>query len=253
MAMIFKKNTFLLSGLVLGLGLALGGCASTQDASGIGSGAEISDPFEGANRRIFAFNSVVDDNVIHPAVKGYRAVVPNAARNGVHNFLTNLRSPVVFANQVLQGDIQGASTVLVRATVNTFTGFGGILDVAAAEGIAHEGEDFGQTLAVWGVGHGPYLVVPVLGPSSARDYVGYVVDGYADPLRLYLNNIDDDGLSYARIGAGYLDLREQLMDVLNDLEASSIDYYAATRSIYHQRREAQVNDEQPGLAAIPDY
>lgn len=250
--MIFKNKSLLLLGFALSFSGFLGGCASSQEPSGFGN-SEISDPFESVNRKVFSFNTVVDDNVIHPVVRGYRGVVPKGARNGVHNFLLNLKSPVNFANQVLQGDIEGAGTVFVRASVNTLVGLGGVFDVAAAEGIAFEGEDFGQTLAVWGVDHGPYLVVPVLGPSSTRDYVGYVVDGFADPLRFYLTNIDKDDLYFAKIGADYLDIRHQLIDVLEDLEASSIDYYAATRSIYYQRREAQVNDERAGNVAIPDF
>ena len=119
-------------------------------------------------------------------------------------------------------------------------------------GLPYEQEDFGQTLAVWGVGHGPYLVVPFLGPSSLRDYAGYAVDTFADPLRWYLHNIDEEGWYYAKLGADYIDLRESLIDVLKDLEASSIDYYAAVRSTYVQRREALVNDQAPGAVSAED-
>ncbi|MGB0720635.1 MAG: MlaA family lipoprotein, partial [Bdellovibrionales bacterium] len=200
-------------------------------------------------------NAAVDENVIHPVLKGYRAVTPEGVRSGVHNFLTNLKSPVVIVNQVLQGDIDGAGTALFRVTVNTLAGFGGILDVAAREGIAYEPEDFGQTLAVWGLDHGPYLVVPILGPSSMRDYAGYIVDAFADPLRWYLFDHDHDGLYYAKTALTYMDLRNELMDVLEELEKSSIDYYAATRSVYYQNRDAMVNDlgDGVGFAAIPDY
>jgi len=156
----------------------------------------------------------------------------------------------------LQGDIEGAGNVLLRTTINTFAGFGGLFDFAAKEGLPHEGEDFGQTLATWGLDHGPYLVVPLLGPSSARDSVGYIVDGYADPLRWYLFDIGKEHLSYKKTGLNYLNVRDELMDVLEDLRNSSIDYYASTRSIYYQRREALVRDESPDDAvfvSIPDY
>lgn len=235
--------------------LALGACAANTQ-SGIGADAGISDPLESTNRAVFKFNETVDDNVIHPIVKGYRFVVPKEARNGLGNFLRNLQSPVIFANQVLQGDIEGAGNVVLRAVINTFVGFGGIFDPAGKHGLPHEGEDFGQTLASWGLDHGPYLVVPILGPSSARDSVGYIVDGYADPLRWYLFNIDKQHLAYQRSGLQYLTIRDELMDVLEDLRNSSIDYYASTRSIYYQRREALVNDENPDDAvsvSIPDY
>lgn len=226
--------------------------SSTNDTSAIGDTAEISDPFEHYNRKVFAFNNAVDDAVIHPAVKGYRAVIPKPARTGFSNFLRNLKSPVTLANEILQGDAQGAGNVVVRAVVNTLVGLGGIFDVAGREGIEYEPEDFGQTMGVWGVSHGPYLVVPVLGPSSLRDYAGYAVDSFADPLRWYLFNIDEEWIYYTKVGADYLVLRESLMDLLMDLENSSIDYYAAVRSTYYQSREALVRDENSAVA-IPDY
>ncbi|MGH1397736.1 MAG: MlaA family lipoprotein [Alphaproteobacteria bacterium] len=251
------KKKFLTLAVLAGFsGFFLSGCASDGDQYVLADGQEISDPFEGVNRKVFAFNAAVDEAIIHPTLKGYRLVVPSYARTGLGNFLNNLKSPVVFGNQLLQGDLEGAGTSFVRATINTILGVGGLIDIAGMEGIEHEGEDFGQTLAKWGMDHGPYLVVPIVGPSSARDYVGYIVDGYADPLRWYLFNVDKEGLHYARMGLSYLDLRDDLMDVLEDLQRSSIDYYAATRSVYYQRREALVNDEDPdanAAAVIPDY
>lgn len=234
--------------------LLVSGC-STNDEKVMAGSVEISDPFEDTNRAIFSFNNAVDDAVIHPVAKGYNTVVPAPARTGIDNALKNLRSPVNFANQVLQGDVDGAGTVVVRAVINTLLGLGGFIDLAGHEGIEYEGEDFGQTLATWGVGHGPYLVVPIIGPSSARDYVGFAVDSLADPLRWYLFNIDQEGIYYGKVGLEYLNLRASLVDVLEDLENSSIDYYAATRSAYYQRREALVNDQGEGSFApeIPDY
>lgn len=230
--------------------VALASCASSQTTSGI------NDPFEGTNRAIFSFNKAVDDAVIHPVVKGYRAVVPEPGRQGIRNFLRNLKTPTRFANQLLQGDVEGAASEITRGMVNTTLGIGGLFDVAKYAGLEYEAEDFGQTLAVWGVGHGPYLVVPFLGPSSLRDYVGYAVDTLADPLRIYLHNIDEEGWYYAKLGMDYLDLRESLVDVLEDLEYSSIDYYASVRSTYYQRREAMVNDVdgvESDSAALPDF
>lgn len=218
-------------------------CASADSYKGYAGGVQVYDPFEESNRAVFAFNSAVDSAVIHPVVKGYRAVTPGPVRTGVSNFLKHLKSPVLFANQILQGDVGGAGDVALRAVINTFVGAGGLFDVAGYEGIDYETEDFGQTLAVWGVGHGPYLVVPFLGPSSLRDYAGYAVDSFADPLRWYLFNTEREGLYYAKLGADYLDLRDSIMDVLEDLEASSIDYYAAVRSTYYQRRQALIKDE----------
>lgn len=237
--------------------LFVSACASSKDPIYVGN-IEVDDRYESYNRNVFAFNDAVSDAVVHPVVKGYRTVVPSPARTGVRNVLRTLKSPVTLGNQVLQGDVEGAGNVIKRTLINVFVGAGGLFDVAGYEGIEYEPEDFGQTLAVWGVDHGPYIVVPFLGPSSTRDYAGYFVDGFADPLRWYLFNIGEKGLYYTKVGVEYLDLRESLVDVLEELELSSIDYYAATRSIYYQRRQALVEDRaRNGFSApaadIPDY
>lgn len=232
-------------------------CASSNSNSFYESGIEIQDPFEEQNRRVMAFNQAVDNTIIHPVVRGYRHVTPKPARNGIRNFLRNLRSPINFANQLLQGDLDGAGTVLVRAAINSSVGVGGIFDLAGHEGIEYESEDFGQTLAVWGVEPGPYMVVPFIGPSSLRDYGGYFADSAADPLRWYLFNTDEMGIYVAKFGMDYLDLRDSLMDTMEELDRSSIDYYAAIRSAYYQHRQAQINDQKTALDAdaidIPDY
>lgn len=235
--------------LLAGTSVLLSACASS---------AANNDPYEGFNRVVFSFNEKVDDNVLHPFLRGYRAVVPSPVRKGLKNFLYNLKAPVRFANQLLQGDLEGAGDEFVRTSVNTFVGVGGLIDVAGMEGYETEYEDFGQTLGVWGVDHGPYMVVPLIGPSSMRDYAGYFVDGYFDPVRLYLHNIDKDDVSYTLAGLGYMNLRDDLMDVLVELEKSSIDYYAAVRSSYFQKRDALTEDrteEEMSDAApeIPDY
>lgn len=249
-----KFNYYFLLALAFAL-VGLSGCASEETTTMAGN-IPVSDPFEDTNRAIFSFNNAVDDAVIHPIAKGYKAVIPAPARTGVDNALKNLRSPVDFSNQILQGDLDGARVVFVRAAVNSLLGIGGLVDLAGHEGIEYEFEDFGQTLAVWGLDHGPYLVVPILGPSSMRDYVGYAVDSFMDPLRWYLFNIDEAHIYYGKVGVNYLNLRANLVDVLEDLEKSSIDYYAATRSAYYQRRDALVKDQNPDDAAspaIPDY
>lgn len=243
------KKTFSYAMLMAGASVILAGCAGT-DSSVMGEQG-IQDPFEPANRAVFAFNKAVDKAVVHPVIKGYRAVVPKPARTGLKNFLRNLKSPIRFANQLLQGDLSGAGTEFVRTSINTMLGAGGLYDLAAHEGIEYEQEDFGQTLGVWGVGHGPYVVLPFFGPSSLRDYVGYAVDAFGDPLRIYAHNIDEEGWYYAKVGADYMVLRDDLMDVLEDLEASSIDYYAAVRSTYYQSRASLVRDEAGDPAKAP--
>lgn len=218
--------------------------------------SEISDPFEGYNRVMFKFNDAVDQNVLVPIVKGYRYVVPEPARNGVHNALTNLQSPVTIGNQLLQGDLSGAGKATVRMIVNTLIGVGGLFDVAGSEGIEHEPEDFGQTLAVWGLGDGPYVVPPLFPPGSLRDLTGKAIDSYADPVRLWMSNTDREATLIARAGLDVIDTREQYLDVLADLRASAVDYYATVRSVNHQRRAALIRDDRADeaeAADIPNY
>ncbi len=237
--------------------LALSSCSSMTSNDIYEGGIVIHDPMENSNRQMMAFNQSIDSNIIHPIVKGYRAVTPRAARSGIRNFLRNLKSPMIFANQLLQGDLSGARDVLLRATINTSIGLGGIFDVAGYEGIEYEYEDFGQTLAVWGVDHGPYMVLPFIGPSSLRDYGGYITDYLADPLRVYAFNTDKQLEYTGKFMMDHLDIRDSLMDTLNDLENSSIDYYAAVRSTYYQHRKALINDHkgtaQTTIPAFPYY
>ncbi len=257
--MTFKNSTSRIFLLVAGFAcLTLTSCSTLTSNEIHEDGLVINDPFEEQNRRVMAFNKAVDGAFVEPLVHGYRAVAPKPARTGIRNFLRNLRSPVNFVNQLLQGDIEGAGTVLVRTAINSTLGLGGLVDLAGHEGIEYESEDFGQTLAVWGVDAGPYLVVPFIGPSSARDYVGYAVDSFADPVRWYGANTDRDGIYYAKLGADYLDIRESLMDTLKELEVSSIDHYAAVRSTYYQHREAAIKDQKKSevdtdLPDIPDF
>lgn len=240
--------------MLLACVFTLGACSHAKEPIVEGDYV-IHDPLEESNRRVFAFNQAVDHAVINPILKGYRTIAPKPARTGVRNFLRNLRSPVNFANEVLQADVNGAGKVLLRTVINTTVGVGGLFDVAGYEGIEYEPEDFGQTLAVWGVGHGPYMVVPFIGPSSLRDYTGYFADSMIDPLHWYLFDINHEEIYMAKMGADYLDLRESLVDALTELEASSIDYYASVRSSYYQQRESLIKDNAGQFAppSIPEY
>ena len=243
------RTGFLRTGMAVLMCLSLSACASSrQDAS------EVYDPLESVNRATFAVNDAFDRALLKPVARGYRAVVPKPARTGVRNFLRNLRSPVNIANQVLQGDVEGAASDFTRMAINSTIGFGGLIDVAEDFGLPYEQEDFGQTLGVWGLDHGPYLVLPIIGPSSVRDTVGLVVDSYADPLRLYLYNTNQEEWHYVRLGATAIDRREELLEVLDELQKSSFDYYAAMRSTYVQHRDALVRDGSSDMSAsIPDY
>jgi phospholipid-binding lipoprotein MlaA len=243
------------------LALSMVACLTLSACAGKMSGAdgysEIPDPIEEVNRTTMKINDAVDKAILEPVARGYRAATPGFFRTLVRNFLTNLKSPVTIGNQLLQGDLEGAGNATARMVINTLAGFGGILDLADEGGIPHEPEDFGQTLATWGVGDGMYVVLPLLGPSSTRDFAGRMVDSYADPLRIYLFNIDEGGLHYARVGATVLSERERLLDVIKDLRKNSFDYYAAVRSAYYQNRQSLIKDEKTSGSAggpeIPEY
>jgi len=220
-------------------------CSSANKQSG-----EINDPLEGVNRFIFDANNVGDKYVLEPIAKGYRLITPKPLRSMISNFLRNLNSPVIIGNELLQGDIQGAGNATGRMVINTLAGFGGVFDFATEGGIEYQPEDFGQTLAVWGLEDGLYLMLPLLGPSSLRDAAGRVVDSYADPLQTYLFNINEKHLHYTRVGSNVVSNREALIEVINDLRRNSFDYYATVRSAYYQRRQAEIND---GASPMMDF
>lgn len=222
------------------VGLAAAGCTTSHDPEAVAQ----NDPYESTNRAIFDFNMKLDNYFAKPVAKTYNRVVPEKARTGVHNFLTNLNKPVTFGNDVLQGSPDRAAETLGRFTVNTTVGLGGLIDVATMVGIPDHSEDFGQTLGVWGAGEGPYLVLPFLGPDPPRDLAGNVVDIFLDPLT-YIRYHGADTWSAVRGGVSVLDLRARNVDNLETIERSSIDFYATTRSLYRQYRNAEIRNGKP--------
>lgn len=214
----------------------LASCATT-------SAQEVYDPFEPVNRAIFRFNDVVDRAVLEPAARAYRHVTPRPVRAGVRNFLLNLRSPVVLANDLLQGEPERAGTTLARFMINSSPlGFFGLRDTAAELGHEPHYEDFGQTLGVWGLDAGPYLMLPILGPSSARDAAGLVGDYALDPLSQCCIGTEE---RLTRFATGSLSDREQALEVVDDLRRNSFDMYATVRSAYAQRRAALIRNGAP--------
>ncbi len=230
------------------LGIVLAGCASPSAST---SGADQNDPYESFNRQVFALNEKLDRNVALPAAKFYVHVVPEPLRDGVHNGLTNLSAPVTFANDVLQADGLHAVQTLGRFVVNSTIGLAGLVDVATPMGIPGHDEDFGETLGMYGVGEGPYLVLPLLGPSNPRDAVGHVVDIAFDPLT-YIGMREKGWWMAGRNVLGIVDERAQNIDTLDNIEKSSVDLYATLRSLYRQHRAAAIRGGQPDLQNLPN-
>src|SRR2546430_6583243 len=159
--------------------IMLGGCATTG-TGGMGTAME-NDPLEGFNRAMFTITIKADKAIFRPTALAYRKVVPESLRVSLRNFLANLNTPVIFANDVLQAEVSRAGVTLARGAINSTLGIGGLVDIATRWGLPHHTEDFGQTLAVYGVGEGFYLFIPLLGPSNPPDLFGYAADFLFDP------------------------------------------------------------------------
>jgi phospholipid-binding lipoprotein MlaA len=232
------------------LAVLTAGCATSKDPEAIAQ----NDPYESTNRAISALNSRLDNAVAKPVGKFYNHAVPQFARNGVHNFLTNLNKPVTLGNDILQGEGQRAWETLERTVVNTAFGFGGFVDVATRVGIPEHSEDFGQTLGTWGAGEGPYLVLPFMGPSSPRDLAGDGVDIFIDP-STYIRFHGADTWYAVRSGVTVIDLRARNVDTLEQIERTSIDMYATTRSLYRQYRNSEIRNGKPDTSEsdTPDF
>ncbi|MBF0268188.1 MAG: VacJ family lipoprotein [Alphaproteobacteria bacterium] len=244
-----KTKTFASSSAVSLFALALlAGCAAAPEAGDKEAQAEwkqINDPAEPTNRNIHGFNKGVDDNALKPMAEGYREYVPGNFRTNIRNVLTNLGEPVTAVNDLLQGEFLRAASAVGRFCVNSTFGFLGMGDVAGGGGMEHHSEDFGQTLAVWGVGEGPYMVLPILGPSNPRDATGFVVDRFLDPISWVMPSMP----LVASVGKGTVeavDKREKYIDPLNEIQRTSLDYYASLRSLYRQKRADDILNGKKG-------
>jgi phospholipid-binding lipoprotein MlaA len=213
---------------------------------------DVNDPFESANRVSFDVSLAFDKGILRPVAVVYRRVVPEPLRDAVRNFLNNLDSPLIFANDLLQGEGERAGTTLVRAGLNTTIGIGGLFDVAVRWGYMRHYEDFGQTLAVYGVGEGPYIFVPLFGPANPRDILGWAVDIAFDPFTY----ARWDGKIYwttAKVAVDFTDLRARNIDTLDDLEKTSLDFYASVRSLYRQSRNNEIRNGATEVEDLPDF
>ncbi len=231
----------------LSLSMSLSGCLT--------AGPNPEDPDEDFNRNVFAFNDDVDRAVFEPVARGYRAVTNEPVRGGVRNFLDNLGEPITFANEVLQGQLPEAATTVGRFLINTTIGIAGVFNPAGAMGIERTEEDFGQTLGVWGVEPGPYLVLPFVGSSSPRDAFGWGVDRAFSPLT-YAEFEGDDTFRVARITMGAISGREGALEIVDDIRATQVDPYTTARRFYVRNRAARVGNDaaQPDeIEKVPDY
>lgn len=203
---------------------------------------EANDPLEPMNRKIFAVNMFFDETIVEPTARIYRMWGPPDIRDGISNFVTNWREPVTFVNDVLQAEPKRAGTSVSRFLINSTFGLLGIFDTADRWGIEEHSEDFGETFAVWGIPEGPFIMLPLLGPSNARDFSGFMVDFFYDPVSLWLQHKNWTYVRYGRLALRGLIYREENLETLDDLSRSSTDLYATMRSSYRQLRLYQINN-----------
>jgi phospholipid-binding lipoprotein MlaA len=200
------------------------------------------DPLQPMNRKVFWFNDKVDVYVLEPVAKGWNRVAPKPVQRSVSNFFTNLRSPIVVVNDVLQGKVKNGASDVGRFAVNTTVGVLGFFDYATRLGLEQHVEDFGQTLGWWGLPPGPYLVIPIIGPSNPREAVGLIGDSAASVLPWFVQ-------WEILLGARAVDLvntRALLLQQVDEAKRASFDYYVFVRNAYLQRRNALVNDSVGG-------
>ena len=226
---------------------------STQIADALEE--DINDPFEVVNRFIFEFNEFIQALLLRPVAALYNENLPLVFRSGVSNFLNNLSAPITVANQILQGDPNSAMRLVGRFLVNSTVGIGGIMDVAIDYGAPNRSEDFGQTLGRWGLGEGFYLVLPIFGPSNPRDAVGkFLIDSYFDPVGNWISNTDQTRLYWSRKAVDGVSEYSGVVDELDQVRKTSVDYYAVIRSLYRQKRKSEIsNGDLIDFPVIPDF
>lgn len=214
----------------------LSGCATTATAK-----RDPRDPFERVNRGTYAFNSAVDRAVLRPTARVYHKITPDPVETGVSNFFDNLEGPLNIVSNLLQGKFKASLSDTGRLLLNTTLGLGGLFDPASDAGLEKHDEDFGQTFGRWGMGPGPYLMIPFLGPSTVRDGIGRVPDALSNPMRY----IEEDKVRYGLVGLSVIDMRTRLLSV-DDALNQAYDPYAFLRNAYLQRRQYLVSDGKAG-------
>lgn len=233
--------------LLLASAFALALSAAPSHAQDVGRG----DPLEPANRKIYAFNQMLDHWIISPVAHGYARVVPKPIRARARNFSRNLGEPLIFVNDLLQGKVGTAASTLGRFAINTTVGVLGVFDVAARGRIPHHDNGFGTTLGRWGVEPGPYLFLPVAGPTNVRDAFGTVVNIFLSP-QYYLNNVIPRSVGLGTLVVNGLEARLDAQQTLDTIQQTSTDPYATLRSYFMQNRESFIHGE-TSPASLPDF
>ncbi|MAA77191.1 MAG: VacJ family lipoprotein [Rhodobiaceae bacterium] len=213
--------------------------------------ADKSDPFEVFNRSMFAVNQGLDKVVLKPTAQVY-SVLPQPIKMGIGNVLSNLSLPVTFFNETMQGEVSSAGSTLLRLSINSTVGVAGIFDVATGLGIKHSKEDFGQTLGVYGFGSGPYIFLPILGPGNPRDLIGRAGDAVINPVYWAGSNDDEENIRLGVTLISGIHARENALDLLEELENTSVDYYASVRSLYIQNRESEIKNGTTDIDSLPE-
>ena len=226
----------------------LGACATVPPAGTAAQPAQQIDPWENWNRKVYAFNEAVDDAVLKPVATAYRDVVPQLVRTGIGNVLGNIYDVWSTANHLLQGKAQSGLEMGMRVLTNTFFGLAGLLDPASEMGLTRRPEDFGQTLGRWGLPNGPFLVLPLLGPSSVRDSTGLLVDRQLSPSTLP----HTDAGRYGTTALEVVHTRATLLQTTQLLDEVSLDKYAFIRDAYLARRRDALYDGAPPMEAFED-
>ena len=223
-------------------------CAVLASAAGCATAPDRRDPYEPFNRGVYRLNDGIDRAVLQPTARAYRAVLPSFVRTSIGNVLSNVGDVRNALNKTLQGEFRAAYVDVGRVLMNSTLGVGGMFDIASAAGVEKHNEDFGQTLGVWGVGSGSFLMLPLVGPTSTRDALGRLVDYASDPLTYA-------GVGVAARGAEVIDTRSQLLEAGALLNAAALDPYLFLRDAYLQRRDALVRDGRPEreVAAQNEY
>jgi phospholipid-binding lipoprotein MlaA len=235
----------------------LAACATPPPADNPAAVADFeqtNDPLEPANRVFYAINNGLDTVILRPAAEAYRHVVPGPVRNGIHNVLGNLGTPVQLTNDILEGKPRRAGDTTMRFVINSTVGVLGIFDLAKGWGYPNHDSDFGMTLANWGVSEGPFLYLPVLGPTDPRDAAGFGIDIGLDPFTYIGGSTAWTAFDWSRYGLTAVDTRERLLGSIDQIKQTALDPYATFRSLYRQHRQAQIDAmKTDDRKTIPDW